>query len=73
MRLRWRKAARTVEPRQMVSTKAQELEAAKQILSEVFHVRPADIEEMIQQRLEDGSSPDDHKDGLWPVTFSLGE
>jgi uncharacterized tellurite resistance protein B-like protein len=57
----------------MVSTKAQELEAAKQILSEVFHVRPADIEEMIQQRLEDGSSPDDHKDGLWPVTFSLGE
>jgi len=73
MRLRWRKAARTVEPRQMVSAKAQELEAAKQILSEVFHVHPADVEEMIQQRLEDGSRPDDHKDGLWPATFSLGE
>ncbi|MBP7070770.1 MAG: hypothetical protein KBA97_06825 [Methanothrix sp.] len=28
----------------MVSTKAQELEAAKQILSEVFHIRPVDVD-----------------------------
>jgi hypothetical protein len=30
-----------------------ELEAAKEILKEVFHTRPSDIEDMIQRRLEE--------------------
>ena len=35
------------------STKALELESAKAILAEVFHVRPSVVEDMIQSRLED--------------------
>jgi hypothetical protein len=49
------------------------LEAAKQILSEVPHLRLGDIEEMIQQRLEERSCSDLHEDGLGPAMFSLGE
>jgi hypothetical protein len=30
-----------------------ELERAKEILSEVFHARPSEVEEMIQSRLEE--------------------
>ncbi len=35
------------------STKALELESAKEILAEVFHVRPYVVEDMIQRRLEE--------------------
>jgi hypothetical protein len=35
----------------MVS-RAQELETAKEILVEVFHARPSEVEEMIQRGLE---------------------
>ena len=38
------KSCKDCRARQMVSTKAQELEAAKQILSEVFHIRPVDVD-----------------------------
>ncbi len=37
------------------STKALELESAKEILAEVFHVRPSVVEDMIQRRLEERS------------------
>lgn len=71
MRLPWKREAIITQPRP-VSAKQLELEAAKQILSEVFHVRPADVEEMILQRLEERSCTG-RGDGLWPAEFCLGE
>ena len=50
-----------------------ELKAAREILSEVFHARPADVEEMIQRRLEESNCHEERKDGLWPAEFCLGE
>jgi hypothetical protein len=70
MRLLWKREV--IRPRP-VSTKQLELETAKEILSEVFRVQPADVEEMIQQRLEKRGRFDRHEDGLWPVAFALGE
>ncbi len=52
MRLPWKRETSLV-PSKKVSTKQLELETAKEILSEVFHARPADVEEMIQRRLEE--------------------
>ena len=52
--------------------KAMELEAAKEILAEVFRVRLSEVDEMIQSRFEDedtGSMGSD--DGLWPQEFCL--
>jgi hypothetical protein len=37
----------------MVDLNVLELQTAKEILAEVFHTRPADVEEMIQKRLEE--------------------
>ncbi len=59
------------------STKALELESAKEILAEVFHVRPSMVEDMIQMRLEERSLAVEQEplsgDALWPATFCLGE
>jgi hypothetical protein len=59
-RERWRRIlevalqrAKPIEPRPMVSIRAMELETAKEILAEVFHARPGEVEEMIQRRLEE--------------------
>ena len=71
MRLPWRKKARLIEPRPIVGPKVQELQTAKEILAEVFHARPADVEEMIQRRLEEKNSPVEYEDVLWPSTFCL--
>jgi hypothetical protein len=60
-------------PLRQVSTKQLELETAKEILSEVFHARPADVEEMIHSRLEEKNSPVKCEEGLWPATFCLGD
>ena len=49
MRLPWERKARQINSLP-VSTKALELETAKEILSEVFPARPADVEEMIRRR-----------------------
>jgi hypothetical protein len=58
----------------MVSARAMELEAAKEILAEVFHARPGEVEEMIQRRLDERSSrPEKRELGLWPATFCVGE
>ena len=80
MRWPWRRQARTVEPRQAVSIRAQELETAKEILVEVFHARPSEVEEMIKRRLEERSWLDEKEiwqgeseEGQWPATFCLGE
>jgi len=74
MRWPWRQQARKVDPRQAVSISAQELETAKEILAEVFHARPGEVEEMIQRRLEERSLGEEKsEDGQWPTTFCLGE
>ena len=72
MRLSWKRKARQIDS-WPVSTKALELKTAKEILSEVFHARPADVEEMIQSRLEEMNRYEEREDGLWPATFCLGE
>ena len=71
MRLPWRKEARFIEPRPMVGLNFQELQTAKEILAEVFHARPTDVEEMIQRRFEEKSSPVECEDELWPSMFCL--
>ena len=69
-----------IEPRRIVNPKVLELETAKEILAEVFHTRPADIEDMIQRRLEERSLPnegniwpEESEAKLWPATFCVGE
>ena len=73
MSLPWRQKVRQVDPTLPVSSKAQELDTAKEILAEIFHIRPVDVEEMIQKRLEDRCWQVEREDGLWPATFCLGE
>jgi hypothetical protein len=68
----WRRQARPVEPRPMVGG-AMELQTAKEILAEVFHARPGEVEEMIKSRLEERSRPEKREVGLWPAMFSVGE
>jgi hypothetical protein len=46
MRWPWRQKTKPIEPRRMVSTRIMELETAKEILAEVFHARPSEVEEM---------------------------
>jgi hypothetical protein len=74
MRWPWRRQARKVDPRQAVSVsiRAQELETAKEILVEVFHARPGEVEEMIKRRLEE-SRPVEREEGRWPQEFWLGD
>jgi hypothetical protein len=68
----WRRETRLIEPRRAVSTKVLELQTAKEILAEVFHARPGEVEEMIQRRLEERSWGEE-EEGRWPATFCLGE
>jgi hypothetical protein len=70
--MRWprKKEAKLIEPKRTASTKAMELETAKEILAKIFHARPADVEEMIQRRLEERCWMKQEK--LWPATFYLG-
>ena len=49
--------------------KAMELEAAKEILAEVFRVRLSEVDEMIRCRFEVEVSV--KEDGLWPQEFWL--
>ncbi len=70
MRLLWK---REVIPPMSVSAKQLEIDAAKEILAEVFQIRPADVDEMLKRRLEERSWPEGREDGLWPATFCLGE
>jgi hypothetical protein len=39
----------------VINPKVLELQTAKEILAEVFHARPGEVEEMIQRRLEERS------------------
>ena len=75
MRWPWLRIGRTIEPPRAIGMKRAQLETAKEILAEVFHARPEDVEEMIQQRLEERCLTYEQRpldeDGLWPATFCL--
>jgi len=50
----------------------------KEILAEIFHARPGEVEEMIQNRLEESCWRDERstwpdEEGLGPESFCLGE
>ena len=68
-----------IETGHAASTDVLELETAKEILAEVFHARPVDVEEMILRRLEERSwiemteiRPKGREEVLWPAAFQLG-
>ena len=80
MRWLWKREAKLIEPRRVINSKLMELETAKEILAEVFHARTADIDEMIERRLEEKNWleeneiwPEEHGEKLWPEMFCLGE
>ena len=80
MRWPWIREARLIEPRPVINPKVLELQTAKEILAEVFHARPGEVEEMIQRRLEERSWHEEEEtwqkereEGRWPATFCLGE
>jgi hypothetical protein len=66
----WKRAAKQIEPRRAANISVLELETAKEILAEIFHIRPDDVEEMIQMRL---AERDFGEQEPWPAIFSLGE
>ncbi len=51
MWLSWRREAKHIEPSCTATPRLMELKIAKEILCEIFHARPADVEDMIQRRL----------------------
>ena len=53
-------------PHKALNQKAMELEAAREILAEVFGVRLWEVDEMIQSRFE---AEDRCSKGLWPQEF----
>lgn len=58
-----------------MSQKAMELEAAREILAEVFRVRVSEVDEMIQNRFEAAGNDDivSKENRLWPAEFWLAE
>jgi len=68
----WKRKTSIVQIKK-VSTEQMELETAKEILQEVFHARPSDVEYMIHSRLEERVCRQECEEGSWPATFSFGE
>ena len=77
IKLSWNKRrARPLEPKLKVNPRLMELETAKQILEEIFHARPSDVDEMIQMRLEEKNWSKEswqEEEEPWPREFCLGE
>jgi hypothetical protein len=81
MKWPWRRKEKLCKPVILANSKLMELEAAKEILSEIFHAQPADVEEMIRRRLAEERSLHEEKsiwteelgEKLWPATFYLGD
>lgn len=59
----------------VLDPKILELQAAKEILAEVFRIRISKVDEMIQSRFEDASHENigAKEDGLWSQEFRLAE
>jgi hypothetical protein len=76
IKLPWKHEARSLHPRQMVNPRLLELQTAKQILQEIFHARPSEVEEMIKMRLEEKNWSEkswQEEEEPWPREFCLGE
>jgi len=76
--IRWprKRETRPLEPKIMVNPRLLDLQTAKQILEEIFHARPSDVDEMIQMRLEEKNWSKEswqEEDEPWPKEFCLGE
>ena len=70
----WKREVRTFGPRQKINPRLMELETAKEILEEIFHARPSDVDDMIQRRLEEKSWNEeswDEEDESWPASISV--
>jgi hypothetical protein len=63
--IKWlrRREVSSPRPRRAINTSLLELQEAKAILAEIFHVRPAEVEEMIQRRMEEITW---QAEQLWP-------
>ncbi len=70
MRWPWRRRAVQMREPRPVGSKALELQTAKEILAEVFHARPGEVEEMIRRRLEERSWAEEDE-GRWPREFRV--
>ncbi len=71
-----RRAARSQPPEKKVNLRLLELQAAKEILAEIFHAKPEDIEDMIQSRIEERSWTTEQVPiygEQWPEAFCLGD
>lgn len=73
MRPPWTREVCSNQPRPVSRAKQLELDAAKQILAEVFHIYPTEVDDMLLKRIEERSGHQEHQDGLWPATFCLGD
>lgn len=60
-------------PALRVDRRILELQAAKEILAEIFGVSISDVEEMILNRYEDACYRDNRSDEEWPQEFWVGE
>jgi hypothetical protein len=64
----WRRRAQLIDPGLPPNLRVIELQTAKEILAEVFHARPGEVEQMMQMRLEERSWDEQEvrqEDGLW--------
>ena len=59
-----------VSPVDFIPIKVLELEAAKEILAEVFRIGISEVDEMIRNRFEE-VPPQEEEGGLWPREFCL--
>ena len=76
IKLPWKREGKPLEPKIMVNPRLLELQTAKQILEEIFHARPSDVDEMIQMRLEEKNWSKEswqEEEEPWPREFCLGE
>jgi hypothetical protein len=65
-----RQRIRPTESRRLIDPRLAELQAAKEILAEIFRVRAYEVEEMIRSRMEkERALPEG---SLWPATFCVG-
>jgi hypothetical protein len=73
--LRHSRESKSMEAPCIVDIRYVELETAKEILSEIFRIRPNEVDQMIHTRLEDrrwaAEKTPLREDGLWPATFYL--
>ncbi|VVB62545.1 Uncharacterised protein [uncultured archaeon] len=76
-RIRWpqKKAVIRSSSAPKVDLRVMELQAAKEVLAEVFGVKISDVEEMLQNRYDEicYAKPDYEETEQWPREFVLNE